>query len=401
MEDNNNPQSSGSEDCSDEGLNGPSVRLEDATGSLNRRNSRWFRTPSILISLLAVVVTGMASGITYWATTKESHFQKLQQMGQVIDQISALATEESELYRTSVPSNVRVGAASSIANRRAVLIRQVDRLLADVDETSVAKLDLALLAPAYASVGRYEIAEKYFLDLAQSEDEPLIPRIMAWRSLVFLYGSQGPERVDDAKQAAAKGLALIDDKEGDILLKGELALIPYVLATTFLMSRNFKEAFGQLIEAERETWAALCTPMRQEVLKLVQADIKKILATYPEGQLKLNESRLAYPPACPSDPPLPFNVLSAEENGSDDLLSDYVAEYKFDNGNLLSLQNVQGVLTATVGGNPPLKLVNVSSDIFSILMHPGFYLVFQRGSTGLVSHVVSLQPDGSYVGLRN
>ena len=94
----------------------------------------------------------------------------------VIDQISALTIEEVELHRTNVNPLTRAAASVAIANRRTALINQADRLLADVDEHSVSRLDLALLAAAYVGAGRYDEAEGYFVDLANAETEPLAVR---------------------------------------------------------------------------------------------------------------------------------------------------------------------------------------------------------------------------------
>ena len=63
------------------------ARLKQVEHDLSKHKRPWFRIPSNLISLLAVIFSVMMFAVTYVSGTKELQFQKLQQLGQVIDQI--------------------------------------------------------------------------------------------------------------------------------------------------------------------------------------------------------------------------------------------------------------------------------------------------------------------------
>lgn len=204
-------------------------RLKDVenASTVHRRPRPWFRTSSNLISLFAVAVSVAIFVTTFLSGSKETQFQKLQQFGQVIDQISALGGKEVDVYRMDLPPAIRAGAFMMIANRRVALLNQADRLLADVGDDQVSKLDLALLAPAYLSIGRQKDAEKYYLALAHAKEEPLLVQVMGWRSLIALYSHFGREHLGDAREAAEQGLALIKNADNDIVLKREAIMIPY------------------------------------------------------------------------------------------------------------------------------------------------------------------------------
>ena len=288
----------------------------------------------------------------------------------------------------------------AIANRRVALINQADRLLADVDLYHISNLELALLAPAYASIGRYKDAENYFLNLAKSKTEPLAIQVMAWRSLVSLYGYWGPEHIDDAKKAMSEGLALIGSQPHDIMLKGESVMLPYMLASTLMMSRSYDEAFHHLLEAERNAWKMPCVPNRQEFLILVRTEIMKILPFYPDGQTVLNKSRAEYGPPCPNDQ---VNVAAIETVQHDEtvLTSDYVGDYRSEFGIVLVRQSAEGLLQVTVGDQPALPLVSVNDSIFGAQASFGYYIAFQRDDSGEVTRILFLQPNGVFSALKS
>lgn len=264
-------------------------RLGQVEQDLAKNNTPWFRTPSNIISIIAVVVSVSIFSIAYWSGKEENQFQRLQEIGQLIDQISALTNREAELYRTNVTHSERAGSSMAIANRRIALINQLDRLLADVDNDSVSELDLAVLAYTYVNIGRYDDAEAHLESLAKDKGKLITHRVMAWRSLVVLYGYFGSERVDDAKRAAENGLALIESEHSNLTLKAEAVLIPYSLAFNLIMVGRYDEAFNHLLEAERNASEMPCLPNRQGLLAMVNAEILRILPHYPDGGMLVQD----------------------------------------------------------------------------------------------------------------
>ena len=374
-------------------------RLGQVEQELAKYSRPWLRTPSNIISIIAVVVSISIFSITYLSGKKETQFQKLQQISQIIDQISALTRKEAELYRTSQTHFERVGKSTAIANSRMALINQVDRLLSDVDKNSVSRSDLALLSSAYASVGRYKLAKKYLLNLAKEEGEPLAWRVMAWRSIVGLYGYLGFEHVEDAKKAAKQGLKLIGSEHNDIILKVESILIPYTLAFNLIMLRRYDEAFDQLLEAERNAWTMPCLPNRQGFLTMVNAEISKILLHYPDGREDLLRARANYNQQCWNDR-VAIATLSAAQNNKTTSSPDYLGSYESDTGVAIVLSRADGVLEVKVGNNPARALISVSDDIFTFQNSLGYYLAFQRNNTETVTHVLFLQPNGVFSAYR-
>lgn len=214
-------------------------RLAQVERELAEYSKPWFRTPSNIISIAAVVVTVSIFSVTYWSGKQETQFQKLQQIGQLIDQITALASQETELYRTNLMHSEQVRALMVIGSRRIALINQFDRLLADVDEGSVSRLDLAVLSGAYFNVGRHKEAEVYLENFAKDEDNLLVQRVAMWRSLVVLYGNLGADRVEDAKRAAEQGLELVESEQSNMVLQVESVFIPYSLAFSLSVARRY------------------------------------------------------------------------------------------------------------------------------------------------------------------
>ena len=190
----------------DEGLHQPSkggdgnhsinhilARLERAERKIDKRRA-WFLTPSNLISLLAVAITVAIFVTTYGSGAKEALFRKQQQFSQLINQISALDSEVAQVYRSDILPLARVQALAAISHRRLALVNQAEALLTDVEHRA-SKSNLALLAPIYAGVGRFDKAEEYFRGVATDQSEQAVARIMAWRALVMLYGYMGPNRI--------------------------------------------------------------------------------------------------------------------------------------------------------------------------------------------------------------
>ena len=127
--------------------------LPEAINRKKRKHGyRWYRTPSNVISAFAVLVTLFIFVTTLILGTRAERARKQFDVGQLIEQISALAGEEAEVYSSASPPIARTNAMMAIANRRNVLISQAEGLLADVEDL-LPKLDLALLATVYASAG--------------------------------------------------------------------------------------------------------------------------------------------------------------------------------------------------------------------------------------------------------
>jgi tetratricopeptide (TPR) repeat protein len=375
-------------------------RLTQVENSVRKFERPWFLTPSNLISGFAVISSVGIFIFTYWSETKESQFQKMQQLAQVIDQISALSSQEAKLYQPEISPVVRTNATFAISNQRTALVNQVDRLLADVGEASVSKIDLALLAPAYASVGRLDRAEKIFKSLAQDNNEPLYIRIQAWRSLVAVYSFYGPERIPDAIKATEKGLELLESDKKNLGLEGESILLPHVLATTLATARRYEEAFKYLLIAERNASAATCSPGRSQLLQMVRTTLAAMLPFYPSGETSLENTRLEGDLPCPGDD-LVVEIKSTPPSGEIAASSDFVGEYR--HGQLLASvrDDSAGGIDVTVGTGPPQKLDSVSGDVFSARGAPGYYVYFHRDDSGSVARAVFLQPNGIFPASRN
>ena len=377
------------------------ARLNHVENSIHKQNRPWYRVHSNLISILAIFVT---AGI-FLSSQMETRFQKAQRFSQILDEISALANEEIEIYqKKDMPPNFRISASMMIANRRAALINQADRLR---ENRNISNLDLVLLTPAYTSIGRYDQAEDILLNFARDEKEQLALRITAWRSLIALYSNLGPERINDAKEAAENGLKLIKDCDdnlikdcGDnILMQNESVIIRTSLALYFQTIRSYKEAFSNLLAAEQEAWLMSCTSNRYELLNLLQSEIAKALSNFPEGQKVLNESRATYGQPCPDDPATTFTAL-ATHNGVASTL-DYVGDYMSEFGVVNVWENDEGVLKVTINDKKVLTLVSIGSDLFSTIDVANIYLAFKRNDAKEVTQVLFLQPNGIFPARRN
>lgn len=376
-------------------------RLAQVERDLAKHSMPWFRTPSNIISIVAVVVSVSIFSITYWSGKQETQFQKLQQIGQLIDQITALTNQETDLHRSNLMHSERVRAYMAIGNRRTALLNQLDRLLADVDVDSVSKLDLAVLSEAYYNVGRYNEAEAHLENFAKDEGNLLVQRVAMWRSLIGLYGYLGPEHVEDAKRAAEQGLALAESEKSNMALQIESIFIPYSLAFNLSMARRYDEAFNQLLEAERNAWAMPCLTNRQGFLTMVDTEILKILNHYPDGRedlLRSRANRANNQQQCLNDR-VTVDTMSAAQNGETPSFSDYVGNYEFDTGAVAMVRNrADGVLEVRIGDYPALPLISVGDSIFAV--SSGHYLVFQRSDTGIVTQILSLQMNGAFPAYR-
>ena len=91
-------------------------RLAQVERELAEYSKPWFRTPSNIISIVAVVVSVSVFSVTYWSGKQETQFQKLQQIGQLIEQITALSSQEAELYRTNMMHSEQVRALMRLSS---------------------------------------------------------------------------------------------------------------------------------------------------------------------------------------------------------------------------------------------------------------------------------------------
>ena len=84
-----------SQDNADRPADDVQVRLSRVEDALHRHDRPWFRTPSNVISILAVVASIGVFVLAFVSQTLETKFQKLQQLGQVIDQVSRVGNQRS------------------------------------------------------------------------------------------------------------------------------------------------------------------------------------------------------------------------------------------------------------------------------------------------------------------
>jgi tetratricopeptide (TPR) repeat protein len=378
-------------------------RLRHVENRVGEQYKPWFRTPSNLISILALVASVGIFATTFWFGSKETQFQKLQQLGQVIDQISALAGKEVEAYRMDVPSIVRANASVAIANRRVALVNQVDRILADIDEGSVSKFELAVLAPAYLGIGRYDEAIEIYESLAEDDSAPLIEQVMAWRSLVSLYGFLGPDFLNSAESAADTGLDLIGEARGtqkDIMMMREAFSIPYSLGLSYFASRDYDKALHRFLEAERNAHEMPCGPNRSEFLLMSRDEVAKILPLYRDGRKIKEEARAKFGSRCPSDPTTP-QAFSPDDGRQLSKGSDYDGDYVSVMGTASIRGDSERVLQMDLGSGRAVTLRSIGADIFSVRGAPGYYVSFPRDGMGNVTQVLFLEPNGIRSAVRN
>ena len=366
---------------------GTERRDDDATKA-------WFRTPSNTISLAAVAVTALIFVATVLLGKSEERARQQQQVGQLIEQISALAREEAEVYGLPLPPLVRTNAFMSIANRRLALIGQVESLLDNVAEATT-RLDLALLATTYAAAGLSKKAEPHLLDLASAEDEQIAARVMAWRSLVALYGQQ-PHRIDDAMNAAVEGMSLLAQDDLDAALRTELFAIPYSLAIALTAAREYGQAIDHLIIAEKNAWDMPCYDNRSQYLALVQVETAKLGSLYPEGQRRIAASREDYSTPCAGDQAITTAYITPPGNDeavrlpSSRISGTYQIAFHSATIEVDSFGNV-GV---TFVGQPTVPAVAIGEDLFASVGTPASYISFQRDEAGNVTHLLLLEPGG-------
>ena len=375
------------------------ARLKHVEHRIREQNRPWYRIPSNLISVLAVGVTVAIFATSYVSSQVETQFQRAQQFSQVLEEISALASEEIEIYRIDMPPITRTNASLMISNRRAALISKADRLLKNVKDNEISKFDLLLLTPAYMSIGRYVDAEEILKNFASDKTAQPVLKAMAWRSLITLYSNLGPERIDDAKEAAKQGLKLIADEDNNILTQTMSVTIHTWLASYLMIVRSYEDALRNLLAAERDAWTMPCTPNRLELLKLVKTELAKVLSYYPESQNAIDESRNTYDQPCPDDQAI-FATALATQNGVTSAL-DYVGDYKSEFGAVNVRENAEGVLRVTIGDKQVLTLDSIGNDIFSVKSTVGFYLAFERDGAGQVTDALFLQPNGVFSVNRN
>ena len=123
---------------------------------------------------------------------------------------------------------------------------------------------------------------------------------------------------------------------------------------------------------------------------MVNAEILKILPHYPDGREDLSRSRANYQERCLNDR-VAVDMFAAQ-NSETTSLSDYAGNYESNVGLAVVRNRDDGVLEVTIRNQPARILISVSDDVFTI--GPGFYLLFQRSDTGMVTHVLFLEPNG-------
>ena len=146
-----------------------------------------------------------------------------------------------------------------------------------------------------------------------------------------------------------------------------------------MMGRSYEEAFSQLLKAERNATEMLCMPSRQELLMMLRSEFEKILPLYPAGEMELANSRASYGPPCPNDQLAVTVVPAVPQNNEGAPASDYVGDYKFENGVVLVVKSAEGILRAAAGDEPFRPLIALGNGIYAIQTYSGYYLAFQRG----------------------
>lgn len=152
--------------------------------------------------------------------------------------------------------------------------------------------------------------------------------------------------------------------------------------------------------AERNAKALPCEPQRRELLTIVRAEISKILRIYPDGRMAIEKSRAEHGQPCPNDSPAVVDRTNLQ-GGENSSTSNYVGDYTSDVGTVVVRQTPEGFLQVTVGKSSPVTIVSIGDNIFTIRASPGYYLVFQRNETGDVTHILFLQPNGTFSAFRN
>ena len=252
--------------------------------------------------------------------------------------------------------------------------------------------------------GLFDKAEKYLLDLGNAESERTASRVMAWRSLVAIYGQMGPERISDAKDAGEKAIELIKRPTQNPLLRSELTLVPYTLAVALAAESQYADSLHYLTVAERNARDLPCVGNRFEILALIQTEIAKILPLYPEGKdLVASRSDTSHRP-CPGDQMAvlpteqqPRGDDLAERRGAQDLPGAYQHAFHTVSIDSDAFGNIQII---GLDGQPPRILWPLGKDVFALRDIAGLYVNFQRDNDGYVTQLLLLQPNGAFVMLR-
>lgn len=349
----------------------------------------WYRLPSNVISVAAVIVTLAIFVVTFYANKQLVEFDKRQSLSSVIEEISALTQEEVQIAESSMSERARLNSQTGIANRRVSLVRKADALLAEVPD-GASKLDMTILAAAYASIGRLEEAEKYYLDLAQSKSEPTDLRLMALRSLISLYTWMGEERIADAKEAYEAGMELVGSPDTPYLTMLR-STMPVWLSELLLAYQRYDDAVAYIITAERAAWSLPCLPYRNDALNLIESQVSRLLIARPDSAATLNAERANYPEGCTLDPTL-------VANGSSGATSRLGGTYVGPEGSLIIDRKQDGKLFVRIPGKmSPSPLHPLGKEYYSVVNVPNVYLSFQKGSTGDANTVHLVQPNRVFV----
>lgn len=349
----------------------------------------WLRVPSNIISLTAVVVTLAIFAVTFTANKQSAQFEKRQSLSSVIAEISALTQEEVNIVESSMSERARMNSQTGIANRRVALVRKADALLAEVPE-GISKLDMTILAAAYASIGRLEEAEQHYRDLAESKSEPPYLRLMALRSLISLYTVMGEERIADATAAYEAGMDLIRSADTQHLANSKSSMAAW-LSEVLLTYRRYEEARPFIIAGERAAWLLPCQPYRNTALNLIESQIRRLLVARPDFATTLNAQRAKYPEGCVINPP-----LVGSDFGDKPLSFD--GTYTGPGGTLVISRKREEQLFAEIPGRMPPSLLRPLGDkYYNVVNVPNVYLSVQQSSSGDANAIHLVQPDRVYV----
>ena len=328
--------------------------------------------------------------VVYLFANKQSvQFEKRQSLSSVIAEISALTQEEVQIAESSMSEPARINSQMGIANQRVSLVRKADALLAEVPE-GVSRLDMTILAGAYASIGRLEEAEQHFRNLAESKSEPPHLRLMAWRSLISLYTGMGEDRIADAKAAYEAGMDLIGSPDS-LYLTSFKASMPVWLSEVLLTYRWYEEAMPYIIAGERAAWSLPCVPYRNAALNLVESQVRRLLIARPDFAATLNAGRTNYPEGCALNPPL-------VAGGSSDAPLSLGGTYVGSGGSLVISRKQGGQLSVRIPGQmPPSPLRPLGKEYYSVVNVPNVYLSVRKSSAGEAKTVHLVQPNRIYV----
>lgn len=386
--------------------NGDKENNVGAKHSLNSptRVLPWYKTPSTIINISAVIVTLTIGASTIIYDNFINEWAKRQSRNEKIEKLTNLSFKLADLTGKNLSKEQLEHANGSLINQRLILLDLLEEEV-DGNQDKLSKYEIGAIGYGYLYSGKYEKAKDYF-NLYLKRSESVIEKASAYSTLANLYLISGTRDNEEVLEIYDK---IIDITKGrKDLLSQNASVDAYVRkGRTELASQNYSSAMESFFEALKHATELPCFDNRKYILEHINSFMVLIAQNKPMLSEMILEKTKSIPIGdCPYDPPINVTTKSIHNNNAtnfnssnDGIISKIAGNYlNRDNNVTLSITvSTGGKLSCKTSNGDSFLLINFHDLIFTVEGAPSFIFAFKDNDNNEVNGFVAIQPNGIFI----